>query len=174
MENQFSGNSLTTSVVNLLVKGQSFATIAQKLDVPQQEVVKVWTEYCSSRYAMPWEQQFILQSERLESLLVTANEILSMQLDSDAVQALLKVLQELDNLHNLALARREKVQLEQVELNKAQVAILMSVISSIQAYMRESLMSITTLEQMQELQRNFNPKFNEISRLALEEVKNDG
>lgn len=121
---------------------------------------------------MPWEQQFILQSERLEALLVSANEILSMQLDSDAVQALLKVLQELDNLHNLALARREKVQVEQVELSKAQVAILMSVISSIQAYMREKIQGIT-YEQFQELQGNFNAEFNQISRKALEEVKND-
>jgi len=173
MENQFSGNSLTQTVVNLLVKGQSFSAIAQKLDVPQQEIVKVWTEYCSSRYAMPWEQQFILQSERLEALLVTANDILSMQLDSDAVQALLKVLQELDNLHNLALARREKVQVEQVELTKAQTAILLSVVSSIQAYMREKIQGIT-YEQFQELQNNFNAEFNQISRKALEEVKNDG
>lgn len=172
MENQFSGNSLTQTVVNLLVKGQSFSAIAQKLDVPQQEVVKVWTEYCTSRYAMPWEQQFILQSERLEALLVSANDILSMQLDSDAVQALLKVLQELDNLHNLALARREKVQLEQVELTRAQVGILMATISGIQAYMREKIQGIS-YEEFQELQQNFNQVFTDVSRKALEEVKQD-
>lgn len=170
---EYSGNSLTTSVVSLLTKGYSFARIADKLEVAQPDVVRVWQEYVESKHSMPFPEQFALQSERLESLLVTANEILTMQLDSDAVQALLKVLQELDSLHNLALSRREKVQADEAQLTKAQVGILLGVVSSIQAYMRESLMSITTFEDFQELQRNFNPKFNEISKLALEEVKND-
>lgn len=172
MEN-YSGNSLTTSVVALLTKGHSFSAIAAKLDVPQQEIVKTWQEYVDNRYAMPWEQQFVLQSERLEGLLVTANEILTMQLDSDAIQALLKVLQELDSLHNLALSRREKIQSEQTELTKAQVGILLATISSVQAYMRDQLAQIDSYEKFQELQANFNQVFNQISQKALEEVKND-
>lgn len=169
----YTGNSLTTAVVQSLVKGKNFNQIAEMLDVPVDKIISVWQQYCESKYAMSWQEQFLVQSERLESLLVTANEILTMQLDSDAVQALLKVLQELDSLHNLALSRREKVQADEAQLTKVQVSILLGVVSSIQAYMREQLMSITTFEDFQELQRNFNPKFNEISKLALEEVKND-
>lgn len=172
MENKYTGNSLTTTVVGYLVKGQSFTKVAERLDVSVDEIIRIWTEYCENRYAMPWDQQFILQSERLESLLETANKILLEQFDSDGVQALLKVLQELDNLHNLALARREKVQLEQVELTRAQVGILMATISGIQAYMREKIQGIS-YEEFQELQQNFNQVFTDVSRKALEEVKQD-
>lgn len=172
MENKYTGNSLTTTVVGYLVKGQSFTKVAERLDVSVDEIIRIWTEYCENRYAMPWDQQFILQSERLESLLETANKILLEQFDSDGVQALLKVLQELDNLHNLALARREKVQVEQVELTRAQVGILMATISGIQAYMREKIQGIS-YEEFQELQQNFNQVFTDVSRKALEEVKQD-
>lgn len=172
MENKYTGNSLTTTVVGYLVKGQSFTKVAERLDVSVDQIIRIWTDYCENRYAMPWDQQFILQSERLESLLETANKILLEQFDSDGVQALLKVLQELDNLHNLALARREKVQLEQVELTRAQVGILMATISGIQAYMREKIQGIS-YEEFQELQQNFNQVFTDVSRKALEEVKQD-
>lgn len=170
---EYSGNSLTTSVVKLLLKGNSFNQIAENLEVKVDKVIEVWQEYCRDRYSIPFEEQYILQSERVEALLVTAHEVLQMQLDSDAVLAVLKVLQEIENLQATAASRRVAIEQDQVQLTKVQVSILLGVISSIQAYMRESLMSITTFEDFQELQRNFNPKFNEISKLALEEVKND-
>ena len=174
MENHgIGGNSLTQTVVDKLVLGMNFAQIADSLQVDVQEVIKLWQEYVQNRYAMPFTEQYILQSERLESLLQMANKILTSQLDSDAVTALLKVLQEIDSLQNLALSRREKVQLEQVELTKAQVSILMATISGIQSYMREQLMQIDSYEKFQELQANFNAVFTDISRKALEEVKDE-
>ena len=173
MENKISGNALTGMIVDLRLKGFTIAQIADKLDVPQMEIVKLWREYVESKYSDDWAGNYVLQSERLEKLLVTANEILTMQLDSDAVTALLKVLQEIDSLHNIALSRREKVQLEQVELTKAQVGILLATISGIQAYLREQLMRIDSFEKFQELQANFNQVFNLVSQKALEEVKND-
>lgn len=173
MENKLGGNSLTRMVVDLKVKGQTFAQIAEKLDTDQMAVIKLWKEYVDTRYTMSFEEQFVLQSERLEALLTTANEIVTMQLDSDAVTALLKVLQEIDSLHNLALSRREKVQLEQVQLTKTQVGILLATVSGIQAYMREQLMEIDSYEKFQELQTNFNQVFTQVSQKALEEVKRD-
>ena len=172
MDNQIGGNKMTESVVRMLTKGHSFAKIASNLKVEQGLVIKVWQEYVENRYAMPWAEQYILQSERVENLLVVANDVLSMEMDADSIQATLKVLQEIDNLQNLALARREKVQLEQTELTKAQVGILMATISGIQSYMRDKIQGIT-YEQFQELQENFNQVFTDVSRKALEEVKQD-
>jgi len=173
MEDTFSGDSLTQTVVELMVKGYNINAISRKIETPQEIVVKVWTEYCESKFKMPRDQQFVLQLERVENLLVLAHDVVSMQMDHDSINSTLQVLKEIDNLQNLALSRREKVQDDIVALNKAQVSILLGVISSIQAFMRDQLATIDSYEKFQELQSNFNMVFNDISQKALEEVKSD-
>lgn len=171
------GHALTTALLKLMRKGHNLNDIATKLDISPQEAHKVWDEYVSNRLTLPFEHQWILHLDRLEHLLTLAHGVLDDEMDSDSVEATLKVLDRIEDMQALALSRKEKAQADLVQLTKQQVAVMFQVFSSVQAYYRENLEKAfeqKTIKAIKgEVLGGFDEVFRDITQKALVEVRND-
>lgn len=171
------GHALTTELLKLMRKGHNLNDIATKLSISPQEAHRVWDEYVSNRLTLPFEHQWILHLDRLENLLVVAHGVLDEEMDSDSVEATLKVLDRIEDMQALALSRKEKAQADLVQLTKQQMLILFQVISSVQAFYREALEKgfeqKTYKGAREELLGGFDETFRDITQKALVEVRDD-
>lgn len=171
------GHALTTGLLKLMNKGHNLNQIAEKLGISAQKAHQIWQEYVDNRLALPFEHQWILHLDRLEKLLQVAHDVLDDEMDADSVTAVLKILNEIESMQNLALSRKEKAQQDLVQLTKQQVAVLFQVISSIQAFYREELEKAfeqkTYKGAREMLTGGYDEKFREITQKALAEVRND-
>lgn len=171
------GHALTTGLLKLINKGHNLNQIADKMGITPEKAHEVWQGYVDSRLTLPFEQQWILHLDRLEKLLQIAHDVLEDEMDADSVTSVLKILNEIESMQNLALSRQEKAKQDLVQLTKQQVAVLFQVISSIQAYYREELEKAfeqkTYKGAREQITGGFDEAFRIITQKALAEVRND-
>lgn len=171
------GHALTTQLLKLINVGNNLNQIAEKMEISPIKAHAIWQEYVDNRLVLPFEHQWILHLDRLEGLLQVAHQVLEKDMDSDSVEATLKILDRIEDMQALALSRKEKAQQDMVQLTKQQTMVMLQVISSVQAHYREALSSVfeqKTYKGARELALNgFDEMFRASTQKALEEVRND-
>ena len=171
------GHALTTQLLKLINVGNNLNQIAEKMEISPVKAHAIWQEYVDNRLVLPFEHQWILHLDRLEGLLQVAHQVLEKDMDSDSVEATLKILDRIEDMQALALSRKEKAQQDMVQLTKQQTMVMLQVISSVQAHYREALSSVfeqKTYKGARELAlTGFDEMFRASTQKALEEVRND-
>ena len=169
--------ALNTIIVKELVKGRSFEQISEKLGIPVTEVVSEWQKYVSERNTMPWEEQWLLHLLRLEKLLDTAWDVLQGDMDSDSILAVAKVLEKIEELQSLNISRKEKLQSDMIQLNKAQVSLMLQGFAVLGENLKEHIthaLGNKTIKAIKgELVEDFDAKFRTFTKESLKEIANE-
>lgn len=124
------GQTLERLIVDDIVRGLSIERVAFSMGLTTQEVAAVWRDYVENKTQMSFEEQTVLYSERLDKLLSLGYTILERDMDADSVNAVARVLQQIEELQSLNLSRKEKLQKDVVMLTKQQTSLMLQVLSS--------------------------------------------
>ena len=133
------GQSLERVIVDDIVRGLSIEKTANKHSLEASDVAAVWRAYVERRSEMSPEEQFVLYAERLDNLLHTAHGVLEREMDADTINAVARVLQMIEELQNLNLSRKARLEGDLVALTKAQTSILLQVLGEMQRGFKEQI-----------------------------------
>lgn len=177
MADQFeTQQALTQNVLKHMLRGRNIEQTAAKMNISPADVFRVWQGYVQDRLNMSWEEQWLLHLLRLENLLDLAHDVLESSMSADDINALLGILAKIEELQNLNLSRKKQAEDEMVSLTKAQVEILFQVMremkDGIKAEVEAALEKKTVKAIKGELLDDFEGKFMDIQRHALEAVSN--
>lgn len=165
------GQALTQLVLRKLKQGYNLNQTAAQLGIDPSEASAVWNEYLDNKLSMGFDAQYILHLERLEELLVTSQDVLLSDMDSDSLEARLKILDRIEDMQSLALSRKEKAKSDEITLTKQQVGIMFQVFTEMQAAWKTQLeiaLGKPTIKAIKgELLDDFDGTFKEIQRNAL-------
>lgn len=130
---------LTKIVVDSRMDGFSFEEIAVENDIKPEEVLKTWREYLDSRMVMSQEEQWVLHLLRLERLLTKVNARLNASSEAEDFELVLKLLDRVEALQGLNVARKTEADNALVELTKAQTQIILTAMVTLQQNFKEVL-----------------------------------
>lgn len=133
------GQTLERTIVDDIVRGFSIEKTAQRHKLETKDVAAIWRAYVERKTEMSPQEQFVLYTERLENLLTKAHEVLEHEMDPDSINAVARVLQMIEELQNLNISRKERLQGDLIALTKAQTAIMLQVLGEMQKGLRESI-----------------------------------
>lgn len=171
------GHALTTSLLKLMRKGYNLNDIADKLEISPAKANEIWMEYVDNRLTLPFEHQWILHLDRLETLLVLAREVLESKMDSYSIEAVLKVLDRIEDMQALALSRKEKAQADLVQMTKLQMGLMFQVLTNMQAVLKETIEKSFEKKTIKAIKEDvlgeFDTTFRELTYNALQEVRDD-
>jgi hypothetical protein len=123
---------LTKIVVDSRNDGYTFEEIAEREGISVEEVVRAWKEYVDNRMVMSQEEQWVLHLLRLEKLLVRVNQRLNGASEAEDFELVMKLLDRLEALQGLNVARKEAADSALVELTRAQTQIILTAMVSLQ------------------------------------------
>jgi hypothetical protein len=119
---------LTRTVLDERLDGYTFEEIAERNDMDVLDVVRCWKSYVDSRQIMSREDQWLLHLMRLERLLVKANRMLERSTDLKDFEAMIGILDRIEQLQNLNLSRIDKAKSDLQALTEAQADLIVSVL----------------------------------------------
>lgn len=163
---------LTKLVVDSRRDGYTFEEIAQEQGITVEEVVRAWKEYVDNRMVMPPEEQWVLHLLRLESLLVKVNRRLEFATKAEDFEVVLKLLDRVEALQGLNVARKTEADAAIVALTKAQTQIILTAMTTLQtsykAMLEDAFTNARTIKAIKgEVLDNFEPTFLALAQQAL-------
>lgn len=130
---------LTKIVVDSRVAGHTFEETAEQEGISAQEVVAAWKEYVENRMVMSQEEQWVLHLLRLEKLLVKVNTRLNASSEAEDFELVMKLLDRVEALQGLNVARKSEADNALVELTRAQTQIILTAMVNLQNSFKNQL-----------------------------------
>ena len=115
---------LTRTVLDERLDGYTFEEIAERNGMDVLDVVRCWKSYVDSRQVMSREDQWLLHLMRLERLLVKANRMLERSTDLKDFEAMIAILDRIEQLQDLNLSRIDKAKSDLEAITNAQADII--------------------------------------------------
>jgi hypothetical protein len=165
---------LTKQVVEKRVGGFTFEEIAEKMQIPTNEVVKTWKEYIDNRSEMSQEEQWVLHLLRLENLLTKAHARLKSSSEAEDFELILKLLDRVEALQGLNVSRKKEADEALERLSRQQTHLVLTAMmqmqSDFQSFIAKSLEQKTIKAIKGELVDNFQTNFTAIAQKSLSTV----
>lgn len=167
-------SALTRIVVDGLISGEQFETIAEANNLPVVEVVRTWKNYLQNQQKMSREEQWALHLLRLESFLTKLHDRLQYSTKAEDYELVLKLLDKLEAMH--ALNETRKVAADEVvkTLSQQQGVLVMQVMFAMQANFKsmieEALENKTIKAIKADLLDDYEATFTQTAQKALETV----
>lgn len=164
---------VTEKVINKLAHGYSIEQVATQIGETADVVFQIWQQYARDRKVMPQEEQWLLHLVRLELLLQKAHDVIEENMDAKSIEAAVKLMERIEELQDLNLARRRDAEKDVVELTEMQVGLLFKITNAIASGFRAQLEQAGSMEVIKgEILGDFDNKFLALQRAALEEASN--